>query len=184
MSQATLERDLAPEADNSARGTFARTALRVVILSVVVTALVAGLYAMFGRNGSDPLAAQGTGASTGTSKNNGNGATTGTKTQAAKPPTYAEKAATLAAKLPKDAGVAERRAKLVGYLGKMDIKITAASSPATAASQACTFLRGGTSPAELINGVASGGGYTKAQSKAFLLGATSLYCPTQAKNFR
>lgn len=183
MSQATLERDLAPEADNSAHGAFARTALRVVILSVVVTALVAGLYMMFGGNGSDPLATQG--ASTSTGKTNVKGATTGVKAQAAaKPPTYAEKAAALAAKLPKDAGVAERRTKLISYLGKMNIKLTAASSPATAASQACTFLRGGTSPAELINGVASGGGYTKAQSKAFLLGATSLYCPTQAKNFR
>lgn len=182
MSQATLERDLAPEAENSAPGGFARTALRVVVLSVVVTALIAGLYAMFGSNGSDPLAAQAAGA--GTTKGTTRGAATGAKAPTVKTPTYAEKAAALAAKLPTNAGAAERRAKLISYLGKMDLKLTAASSPATAASKSCQFLRSGTSPKELINGVAQGSGYTKAQSKAFLLGATTLYCPAQAKNFR
>jgi hypothetical protein len=179
MSQATLERDIAPETDENAHGSFARTALRVVLLSVVVTALIAGLYAMFGGNGSDPLAAT-------PASGSGKTVATGTKAAPAAPakpaPTYAELAAQRAAKLPSASGT--NREKLIGYLAKMDIKITAASSPATAATTACSLLNSGTSPKSLINGVSNGGQYTKEQSKAFLLGATTLYCPTQAKNFR
>ena len=179
MSQATLERELAPEADNSAHGSFAKSALRVVLLSVVVTALVAGLYAMFGGNGTDPLATSGGGIDK----------TVPAKDQAAapavkKPLTYAELAQKRAAKLSSASGTS--RDKLIKYLDQMDIKITAASSPATAATSACTLLKSGTSPNALINGIATGSTtkYTTAQSRAFLLGATTLYCPAQAKNFR
>lgn len=176
MSQATLERDIAPEAEDNAHGTFARTALRVVLLSVVVTALIAGLYAMFGGSGSDPLAAQGA------STSNSTGAKTPAKAEAAKPLTYGELAVKRAAKLSSASGT--NRDKLIDFLNQMDIKITAASSPATAATTACSLLKDGTSPKSLINGVSDGGEYTKAQSQAFLLGATTLYCPSQAKNFR
>ncbi len=191
MSQATLERDLAPEEENSAPGGFARTALRVVLLSVVVTALVAGLYAMLGGNGSDPLAAQGTGnGTTGTTvtpagKAGGTpGGKAGAAASAAKPLTYQEKAVALAAKLPKNAGTAERRQRLIAYSGKIGIKITAKNSPATAAEAACKFLASGMAVDTMISEFSRGSGYSKAETKAFLLGATSLYCPSQAKKFR
>ncbi len=66
----------------------------------------------------------------------------------------------------------------------MGIQRSADSSPATAATTACDFLGDGYAANKLVNQVAAGGGYTKEQSKAFLLGASTLYCPTYAKNFR
>lgn len=176
MSQATLHRDHAAEDTDAPQGGFARSAVRVVLLSIVVTALVAGLYAAFGGNSADPLAGQGAGNTAAAPAVKG--------VEAAKPLSYEEKSKALAAKLPRNADTAERRSALLKYLKKMDIKVTAASSPATAASQACTLLRGGTSASELVKGVASGGEYTKAQSRAFLLGASSLYCSDQARKFR
>lgn len=172
-----LEQDYASEAEYTEKESFGRTVARVLMLSLVVTALVAGLYMAFGGNDStDPLA--GTPATQ-------SAADAGKPAAAAKPAplTYEQKAAAAAAKL---VGVspAARRSALIKYLDKMAIPRGADSSPATAATQACDFLAGGYAPNKMVNQVAAGGGYTKEQSKAFLLGASTLYCPTYAKNFR
>lgn len=172
-----LDREHAPEAEHAEKESFGRTAARVLLLSVVVTALIAGLYMVFGGNsGTDPLAA-------GTSSDKP--AATAEKPAAAKPAplTYEQKAVKAAEKL-KGVSVTERRPALIRYLKTMGIPVTAASSPATAATAACDLLGDGTKPQALINGVASGGEFTKAQSQAFLLGASTLYCPSYAKNFR
>jgi hypothetical protein len=176
-----LDREYAPEAENAHKESFGRTAVRVLLLSVVITALVAGLYMAFGGNDkTDPLAA-----GTTTGQPAAAGAKTGAQAAPA-PLTYEQKVAAAAAKLPKstaEAGV--KRAALVKYLtGPVGIKLSADSSPATASTTACGFLAKGTSPSTMINQVAAGGGYTKAQSKAFLLGASTLYCPSYAKNFK
>lgn len=192
MSQTTLEHDAAPEAGESGGSGLARSLVRVVILSVIVTILVAGVYLLFnGRGSSDPLAAQGTGATGATGAGAKGGAAAGAKggnaakaAAAEEPPTYAELAAKAADKILADVDAGERRAALVKYLKKVDIKITSASSPATAATTACDFLADGTSPKKLRDEVARGGGFTKEQSEAFLLGAATLYCPKYAKDFR
>lgn len=173
-----LDREHAPEADHAEKESFGRMAARVLLLSVVVTALIAGLYMVFGGNsGTDPLA--------GASTSNPSAAAPAEKPAAVKPAplTYEQKAVKAAEKL-KGVAVSERRSALIRYLKTMGITVTAASSPATAATAACDLLGDGTKPQALINGVASGGEYTKAQSKAFLLGASTLYCPGYAKNFR
>ncbi len=171
-----LEQDYTAEAESAEKQSFGRTVARVLMLSVVVTALVAGLYMAFGGNsGTDPLA---TGANSPAVTDNA------AKPAAAKPQlTYEEKAAAAADKL-KGVSVAGRRTALINYLGKVGIKVTPASSPATAATTACDFLKAGTAPKTMINEVAAGGGYSKQQSKAFLLGASTLYCDGYAKNFR
>lgn len=171
-----LEQDYAPDAEHAEKESFGRTVARVLLLSLVVTGLVAGLYMAFGGNdNTDPLA-------TGTN----NPAATGAEKPAAvkpEPLTYEQEAAAAAAKL---VGVspAARRSALIKYLDKVGIEVTAASSPATAATTACDFLADGYSPKKMVNQVAAGGGYSTQQSKAFLLGASTLYCPSYAKNFR
>ncbi|WP_019877356.1 DUF732 domain-containing protein [Sporichthya polymorpha] len=174
-----LEREYAPESELAEKEPLGKTVARVLLLSVVVTALVAGLYMAFGNNGgTDPLAGTPTTQS----------ADKGAKPAPAKPkpPTYAEKVAKAAAALPKPTGMSAdaKRTALVKYLNKVGIKVTAASAPATAASQACQFLANGIAPSKMTAEVASGSGFTRPQSKAFLLGASSLYCPGYAKNFR
>ncbi|HUR75514.1 MAG TPA: DUF732 domain-containing protein [Sporichthya sp.] len=176
-----LEQDYTDESAHTEKESLGRTVARVLLLSLVVTALVAGLYMAFGRNeGADPLA---TGAKTPAA-----GVTTDAAKPAAvkpKPLTYEQKVAKAIAALPTGSlSTGAKRTALITYLGQVDIKVTAASSPATAASNACSYLAGGYSPSKMVTEVAAGGGYTKAQSKAFLLGASTLYCPTYAKNFR
>lgn len=174
-----LDRDHASEAEYGEKEGFGRMAVRVVLLSLVVTALVAGLYMAFGGNDkTDPLA---TGNTTQQPAAGGAQKPVATKPQ---PLTYAQKVDKAIASLPKGTlSTGAKRTALISYLGKVGIKVTAESSPATAASQACQLLGDGYSASKMVNGVASGGGYTKEQSKAFLRGATSLYCPTYAKNF-
>jgi len=172
-----LDREHAPEAEHGEKESFGRTAARVLLLSVLVTALVAGLYMAFGGgNGADPLA----GSSTSTQAPAAGAA----KPAAVKPElTYEQKVAAAADKL-KGVSPSDRRAELIKFLKKAGIPITAASSPATAATTACDFLGDGYDPKKMVNQVAAGGGYTKQQSQAFLLGASTLYCPSYAKNFR
>jgi hypothetical protein len=175
-----LDRESAPEAEYAEKESFGRTAARVLMLSVMVTALVVGLYMVFGGNsGTDPLAA-------GTSTDKP--AATAEKPAPAKPKplTYEEKVAKAAAALPKASSLSTtaKRTELIKYLRVVGVKVPSAGAPATAASGACTLLNDGTSPTTLINGIAAEGGYSKAQAKAFLLGASTLYCPGQAKNFR
>ena len=178
-----LERDHA-ESEYAQKPSFGRTVARVLLLSVVVTALVAGLYMAFGGNkGTDPLA---TGASAAKPPAAAKAAASAAApAAAAKPPTYAEQVAAAAAQLPKGTlSTGAKRTALINYLGKVGIKVTAASSPATAATTACGYLGNGYDAKKMIGQVASGGGYTTEQSRAFLLGASSLYCPSYAKNFR
>lgn len=171
-----LDREYASESEYAEKESFGRTAMRVVLLSVVVTALIAGLYMAFGsKDKTDPLA--------GTSTTNQ--AAAPNAKPAKQPLTYEQKVAKAVAAFPKgNLSTATKRAQLIKFLnGPAGIKVTAASSPATAATTACDFLADGTSAKTMINQVAAGGSYSKEQSKAFLLGATSLYCPSYAKNF-
>lgn len=172
-----LEQDYTAEAEDAEKQSFGRTVARVLMLSVVVTALIAGLYMAFGgTSGTDPLAA---GASGPAATDNA------AKPAVAKPAplTYEQKVAKAADKL-KGVSASERRTELIKFLKTAGIPVTSASSPATAATTACDFLADGTAPKTMINQVAAGGGFSKQQSKAFLLGASSLYCPSYAKNFR
>jgi hypothetical protein len=175
-----LDREHESEAGYAEKEGFGRIAARVLLLSLVVTALVAGLYMAFGGNDkADPLAA-------GTTTTQQPAAGGAKKPVAVKPQplTYQQKVDKAIASLPKGTlSTGTKRTALINYLNKIGIKVTADSSPATAASQACQLLGDGYSTSKMVNGVASGGGYTKEQSKAFLRGATSLYCPTYAKNF-
>ena len=175
-----LDRECAPEAEYSEKESFGRMAARVLMLSVMVTALIAGLYMVLGGNsGTDPLAA-------GNSADKPAAVAEKPAPVKPKPLTYEEKVAKAAAALPKASSLStgEKRSELLKYLKAVGVKVPSAGAPATAASGACTLLKDGTSPTTLINGVATEGGYSKAQSKAFLLGASTLYCPGQAKNFR
>ncbi len=166
------------ETEHAEKEGFGRMAARVILLSLVVTALVAGLYMAFGGGDkADPLAA-------GTTTQQP--AKAAVKAPAVKPQplTYAQKVDNAIAALPKGSlSTSAKRTALVNYLNKVGIKVTAASSPATAAGQACSFLGNGYAPSKMVTEVAKGGGYTKDQSKAFLRGASTLYCPTYAKNF-
>jgi hypothetical protein len=174
-----LDDEYATETQFAEKEGFARMAARVVLLSVVITALVAGLYMAFGGNDkADPLA-------TGTTTQQPAAGANKPAAVKPKPLTYEQKVAAAAAKLPKStASAGVKRAALVTFLEKsVGIKIGADSSPATAAAQACTLMAKGSSPSSMVNGVAAGGGYTKAQAKAFMLGASTLYCPSYAKNF-
>jgi hypothetical protein len=173
-----LDREHASEAEYGEKEGFGRMALRVVVLSLGVTALIAGLYLAFGGNDkTDPLA-------TGTSSQQPAGKAEAAAPAKPKPLTYQQKVDKAIAALPKGTlSTGAKRTELINYLGKVGIKVSAESSPATAASQACQLLGDGYSASKMVNGVASGGGYTKEQSRAFLRGATSLYCPTYAKNF-
>ena len=172
-----LDREHAPEAEQPEKESFGRTAARVLLLSVVVTGLIAGLYMVFGgSSGTDPLA----GAPT---TNQAPPAAAAPQAPAKVELTYEQKMAAAADKL-QGVSPTERRAELIKFLKKAGIPVTAESSPATAATTACDFLGDGYDPKKMINQVAAGGGYSKQQSKAFLLGASSLYCPSYAKNFR
>lgn len=78
----------------------------------------------------------------------------------------------------------QRRLALQAYTEAIGLDLSRSASPATAARSACRLLGTGTEPEDLVVGVAKGGQLTKAQSRAFLLGATTLYCPKEAKPFR
>jgi hypothetical protein len=176
----SLMLDREHDVEYAEKESFGRMAGRVFLLSLVVTALVAGLYMAFGGGDkADPLAAGSTTQSPAATADKGKAAPAKPK-----PLTYDQKVDKAIAALPKGTlSAGTRRTALINYLNKVGIKVTADSSPATAASQACQLLGDGYSSSKMITGVASGGGYTKEQSKAFLRGATSLYCPTYAKNF-
>ena len=182
-----LDRECAPEAEYSEKESFGRMAARVLMLSVMVTALIAGLYMVFGGNsGTDPLAAGNSADKPAAVAEKPAAVAEKPAPVKPKPLTYEEKVAKAAAALPKASSLStgEKRSELLKYLKAVGVKVPSAGAPATAASGACTLLKDGTSPTTLINGVATEGGYSKAQSKAFLLGASTLYCPGQAKNFR
>ncbi|MGQ0467207.1 MAG: DUF732 domain-containing protein [Sporichthyaceae bacterium] len=78
----------------------------------------------------------------------------------------------------------QKRLALQAYTEAIGLDLSGSASPASAARSACRLLGTGTEPQDLVDGVAQGGQLTKAQSRAFLLGATTLYCPKEAKPFR
>jgi hypothetical protein len=89
-----------------------------------------------------------------------------------------------AAKLPKGELTQEqKRIALQNYTLAIGLDLSNAASPTTAARSACRMLGTGTEPEDLVTGVARGGRIAKAQSRAFLLGATLLYCPSESKAF-
>lgn len=89
-----------------------------------------------------------------------------------------------AAKLPKgDLTQQQKRIALQKYTEAIGLDLSTAASPTTAARSACRLLGTGTEPEDLVMGVARGGKITKAKSRAFLLGATTLYCPGESKAF-
>lgn len=89
-----------------------------------------------------------------------------------------------AAKLPKgDLTQEQKRIALQKYTEAVGLDLSTAASPTTAARSACRLLGTGTEPEDLVKGVARGGKITKAKSRAFLLGATTLYCPSESKAF-
>ncbi|MGQ0624252.1 MAG: DUF732 domain-containing protein [Sporichthyaceae bacterium] len=77
-----------------------------------------------------------------------------------------------------------RESALIGYLKGLDIPITREGAPAEAARLTCDLLDEGKSGESLIKDVKDGADLTKKQSQAFLLGASTLYCPAHAGKFR
>ena len=97
----------------------------------------------------------------------------------------AARARAAAAELPKgQLTQQQKRIALQNYTAAIGLDLTNAASPTTAARSACRLLGTGTEPEDLVKGVAKGGRITKAKSRAFLLGATMLYCPTESKPFK
>ncbi|MGQ0630676.1 MAG: DUF732 domain-containing protein [Sporichthyaceae bacterium] len=77
-----------------------------------------------------------------------------------------------------------REAVLIGYLKGLDIPITREGAPAAAARLTCGLLDEGRSASGLITEVKDGADLNPKQSQAFLLGASTLYCPSHASKFR
>lgn len=103
----------------------------------------------------------------------------------APPSSVAARARAEARKLPKGKLTNnQRRLALRAYTEAIGLDLSHSASPAAAARSACRLLGTGTEPEDLVVGVAEGGQLTKAQGRAFLLGATTLYCPKEAKPFR
>lgn len=101
-----------------------------------------------------------------------------------KQPALAARARAAAAKMPKGRlSYNESRIALRKYTDAIGLDLSNTASPANAARSACQLLGTGTEPKDLIAGVAKGGRITKAESRAFLLGAATLYCPKEAKAF-
>src|SRR4051812_22951877 len=114
----SLMLDREHETEYAEKESFGRTAGRVVLLSLVVTALVAGLYMAFGGGDkADPLA---------TAPRTQPPAADGAKKPAAvkpQPLTYAQKVDKAIAALPKGTlSTGAKRTALVNYLGKVGIK--------------------------------------------------------------
>lgn len=102
----------------------------------------------------------------------------------AKQPSLAARARAAAAKMPKGRlGYNEGRIALRTYTDAVGLDLSNTASPTNAARSACRLLGTGTEPKDLVAGVAEGGRITKAESRAFLLGAATLYCPKEAKAF-
>ncbi|HEX3613037.1 MAG TPA: hypothetical protein VHU88_15225 [Sporichthyaceae bacterium] len=157
----------------------ARAGARIVVMSLMVTALVAGGYLMI--NGRGGAAAQVT--TPDSSAAVAPPAPTPTPSAAAKP-TFADKVASAIAALPPGSlSSTQKHTALVAYDKALGFDFGAGGSPATAASTACSLLAGGTKPADLVSGVEDGASLTAAQSRAFLLGASTLYCSKYASNF-
>lgn len=185
-------------------GSFVRALVRVIAMSLVITAVVAGIYLVFAGTGNDPLAAADTNSATGTvvdkdkpgkgdrdgkGKNDGKNESKSDEksdardAKAEEPRSPAEIARAAAAALPSGLSGSERSEALTGYLTAVGFPLTEVGKPAAAAESACGFLADGAKPDDLVENVSSGG-FSKAESRAFLLGATTLYCKGEAAAFR
>jgi hypothetical protein len=168
------------EDEDSAGSRLLREGARVVVLSLVVTSVVGGGYLMmYGRGGAAAQAA--TGAS---------GTTVSTPAAAQPTPTpsaaasYADRVKAAVAALPKGTlDTTARRSALLAFDKAIGLDFGAAASPATAAASACSLLGSGTVPDDLVTGVADGAKLSDDQARAFLVGATTLYCQKYAKQF-
>jgi|GEM_PF-6303242 len=163
-----------------------RTAARIFGLSVLVSSVVAGGYLLVNGRGTDSAGAA-TDAAPGVSSAPSARPVSATPAPAAPvaTPSFAARVRSAVAKLP--AGrldATARRAALVNYDQQIGLQLGPNSSPASAAQSACKLLDGGTKPADLVTGVAQGASLTADQSRAFLLGATTLYCRTHATAFK
>jgi hypothetical protein len=166
--------------DESAAVRALREGARIVVMSLIVTAVIGGGYLMiYGRGGAQAQTAApqaGTSASAPT-----------VRQPAASPapkPSYADQVQAALAKLPEGTlDASARRAALVAYDKAIGLNLGSSASPATAAANACTLLARGTVPDDLVTGVADGAKLSDDQARAFLTGATKLYCPKYAGEF-
>ena len=168
-----------------------RSGARVVAFSVLVTVVVAGTYLMiFGRGGASAQIVS-PGADAGSGALSARPITAPTPTASPTPsPNYASTVRAARAKLPTGTLTATtRRSALLKYDSAIGLALGSSSSPVTAAQSACTLLGQGTAAAELADGIVTGAKsngvvLNQAQSRAFLLGATTLYCPKYASRFQ
>jgi hypothetical protein len=177
----TVEDELIDEESIAVR--VMREGARVVVMSLLVTAVIGGGYLMiYGRGGAVAQVTSGpTGASTGASAGQP-AATPSPRPSAA--PSFADQVQAALAKLPQGTlSAADRRTALVAYDTAIGLDLGPSGSPATAASNACGLLAGGTVPDDLVTGVADGAKVSDDQARAFLRGASTLYCPRYAGEF-
>jgi len=160
-----------------------REGARIVVMSLVVTAVIGGGYLMiYGRGGAQAQVAGGQ-----TVTSTGAPAVQPTSTPSPKPAaasSFADQVQAALAKLPQGTlSTTARRMALVAYDTAVGLDFGPSGSPATAASNACGLLAGGTVPDDLVTGVADGANLSDDQARAFLLGASTLYCPKYASDF-
>jgi hypothetical protein len=155
-----------------------RDGARIVVMSLVVTAVIGGGYLMIYGRGAQAQVAGGHAA-----PSIGAPAAQPTSTPSAAP-SFADQVQAAVVKLPKGTlDTTARRTALVAYDTAVGLDFGPSGSPATAAANACSLLAGGTVPDDLVTGVADGAKLSDDQARAFLLGASTLYCPKYAADF-
>jgi hypothetical protein len=77
---------------------------------------------------------------------------------------------------------AKRSAALAAFDKAIGVDVSA-DEGAQAATTACGLLQAKQNPAELVEAAANGGALTPQVARAYLLGATRLYCPADAGVF-
>jgi hypothetical protein len=86
-------------------------------------------------------------------------------------------------KLPTGAMDATKRSAALAAFDKAIGVDVSADEGAQAAGTACGLLQAKQNPAELVHAAASGGALTPQMARAYLLGASTLYCPNLAPLF-
>jgi hypothetical protein len=160
-----------------------REGARIVVMSLIVTAVIGGGYLMvYGRGGALAQVASGqTGKSTNAPATHPTSTPSPTATAA---PSFADQVQAALAKLPQGTlDTTARRTALLAYDTAIGLDFGPTGSPATAAANACSLLAGGTVPDDLVTGVADGAKLSDDQARAFLRGASTLYCPKYAGQF-
>jgi hypothetical protein len=90
---------------------------------------------------------------------------------------------TALAKLPTGKLDAAKRTEALAAFDKAIGVDVSADEGAQAATTACGLLKAKQNPAELVAAAASGGALSPQQARAYLLGATRLFCPSNAALF-